>query len=64
MRRNSSSAALGANFSYLTPMAYQTNLLVMAAGGYRFLDFVRGGAPLLLLMLVAYSWLLPRFFPL
>lgn len=54
----------GANFSYLTPMAYQTNLLVMAAGGYRFLDFVRGGAPLLVLMLVAYSWLLPRFFPL
>jgi di/tricarboxylate transporter len=53
----------GANFCYLTPMAYQTNLLVMAAGAYRFLDFVRGGAPLLVIMLVAYSILLPRFFP-
>ena len=54
----------GANFCYLTPMAYQTNLLVMAAGGYRFSDFVRGGAPLLVIMLATYSYLLPRFFPL
>lgn len=54
----------GANFSYVTPMAYQTNLLVMSAAGYRFVDFVRGGLPLLALMLVAYSLLLPRFFPL
>ncbi len=54
----------GANFCYVTPMAYQTNLLVMSAAGYRFSDFVRGGAPLLLIMLVSYSLLLPRFFPL
>lgn len=54
----------GANFCYVTPMAYQTNLLVMAAGGYRFSDFVRSGAPLLLIMLVSYSLLLPRFYPL
>ena len=54
----------GANFCYVTPMAYQTNLLVMSAGGYRFSDFVRGGLPLLALMLVSYALLLPRFFPL
>jgi len=54
----------GANFCYVTPMAYQTNLLVMSAGGYRFSDFVRGGLPLLAIMLAAYSLLLPRFFPL
>ncbi len=54
----------GANFCYVTPMAYQTNLLVMSAGGYRFADFVRGGLPLLLIMLAAYAFLLPRFFPL
>ena len=54
----------GANFCYVTPMAYQTNLLVMSAGGYRFSDFMRGGLPLLVLMLVSYSLLLPRFFPL
>jgi di/tricarboxylate transporter len=54
----------GANFAYVTPMAYQTNLLVMSAAGYRFSDFLRGGLPLLALMLVSYSLLLPRFFPL
>jgi di/tricarboxylate transporter len=54
----------GANFCYATPMAYQTNLLVMSAGGYRFSDFVKAGAPLTVLMLVSYSLLLPRFFPL
>ncbi|HTQ77156.1 MAG TPA: SLC13 family permease [Burkholderiales bacterium] len=54
----------GANFCYVTPMAYQTNLLVMAAAGYRFADFVRAGLPLLLLMLASYALLLPRYFPL
>ena len=53
----------GANFCYVTPMAYQTNLLVMSAAGYRFGDFVRGGLPLLALMLASYAFLLPRFFP-
>jgi di/tricarboxylate transporter len=48
----------GANLSYATPMAYQTNLLVMNAAGYRFRDFVRVGAPLVALMLAALSFLL------
>ena len=34
----------GVNLSFATPMAYQTNLLVMHAGGYHFIDFVRVGA--------------------
>ena len=50
----------GANLSYATPMAYQTNLLVMNAAGYRFADFVRVGTPLVVLMLVALSLLLAR----
>jgi di/tricarboxylate transporter len=50
----------GANLSYATPMAYQTNLLVMNAAGYRFGDFVRVGAPLVALMLVVLSFLLAR----
>ena len=53
----------GVNLSFATPMAYQTNLLVMHAGGYRFMDFVRVGAPLAVLMLVAYAVVIPRFFP-
>lgn len=48
----------GCNLSYATPMGYQTNLLVMSAGGYRFADFVRAGLPLLLLMWLTLSWLL------
>lgn len=40
----------GCNLSYATPIGYQTNLLVMGAARYRFVDFVRVGGPLLLLM--------------
>ncbi len=40
----------GANLSFATPMAYQTNLLVMNAGGYKFNDFVRVGLPLLFML--------------
>jgi di/tricarboxylate transporter len=50
----------GANLSFATPMAYQTNLLVMNAAGYKFSDFVRVGLPLVVLMLVTLSILLAR----
>lgn len=50
----------GANLSFATPMAYQTNLLIMKAAGYRFADFVRVGVPLVVLMLVVLSLLLVR----
>jgi di/tricarboxylate transporter len=50
----------GANLSYATPMAYQTNMLVMNAAGYRFKDFVRVGGPLVALMLITLSFLLAR----
>jgi di/tricarboxylate transporter len=45
----------GCNLCYVTPMGYQTNLLVMNAAGYRFSDFVRVGAPLFALMGTALS---------
>jgi di/tricarboxylate transporter len=48
----------GANLSFVTPMAYKTNILVMNAGGYRFGDFVRVGTPLTLLMWAALSAIL------
>ena len=35
-----------ANLSFVTPMAYQTNIMIMNAGGYKFGDFVRVGLPL------------------
>jgi di/tricarboxylate transporter len=48
----------GCNLSFATPMGYQTNLLVMAAAGYRFNDFVRAGLPLVLLMWITLTYLL------
>jgi di/tricarboxylate transporter len=49
----------GANMSFATPMAYQTNLLVMNAGNYSFGDFVRVGLPLIIIMWLALSFILP-----
>ncbi|MDX1380632.1 MAG: hypothetical protein R3233_05900, partial [Xanthomonadales bacterium] len=48
----------GANLSFVTPMAYKTNILVMNAGGYKFGDFVRVGTPLTILMWASLSAIL------
>jgi len=45
----------GANLSFATPMAYQTNLLIYSAGGYRFSDFLRVGLPLTGVMWIVLS---------
>jgi di/tricarboxylate transporter len=52
----------GANFSYATPMAYKTNLLIMNAGGYLFADFLRIGIPLALLMWLTLSLFIPYYY--
>ena len=52
----------GTNMSYATPMAYKTNLLVMNAGRYTFTDFLKVGVPLLLLMWLVLSFLLPTLY--
>jgi len=54
----------GANMSYATPMAYKTNLLVMNAGGYTFMDFVRVGVPLTIIVWLGLSLLLPTMYAL
>ena len=43
----------GASQSFLTPMGYQTNLMVFGPGRYRFLDVTRYGAGLTALMTIA-----------
>jgi len=52
----------GANMSYATPMAYKTNLLVMNAGGYRFMDFVKVGVPLTVIVWLVLSFVLPKLY--
>jgi di/tricarboxylate transporter len=53
----------GVNMGYATPVADNCNLLVYSAGGYAFRDFARAGLPLLIIMWLALSWLLPQYFP-
>ena len=48
----------GCNLCYATPVAYQTNMLIMAAGDYKFSDYVRTGVPLVALMITVLSVLL------
>jgi di/tricarboxylate transporter len=54
----------GANMSFATPYGYQTNLLVMSAGGYKFADFLRVGIPLTVIMWLGFSLVLPFLYEL
>jgi len=55
---------VGASASYLTPIGYQTNMIVYGLGGYRWSDFLRTGlVPLLLLVVVALV-VIPLAYPL
>lgn len=51
-----------ASNSYMTPIGYQTNTMVYGPGGYRFLDFVRVGAPLSLTLALVTPLLIIKFY--
>ncbi len=48
-----------ANCAFATPMGFPTNLLVMGPAGYRFMDFVRAGLPMVLFVWATASIVLP-----
>ncbi len=56
--------AVAASASFLTPVAYQTNIMVYGAGGYRFGDYARLGWPLTLLVVAVAVFLIPVFWSL
>ena len=47
---------LAASCAFATPIGYQTNMLVMGPGHYRFRDYMIGGGPLLILMWLVFSF--------
>ena len=51
-----------ANCPFATPIGYQTNLLVMGPGNYRFMDFVRTGTPLLIILWLTFTILAPWYY--
>jgi di/tricarboxylate transporter len=52
----------GANMSFATPFGYQTNLLILSTGGYRFADFLKAGVPLILILWIGFSIVLPIWY--
>ncbi len=56
--------AITASASFITPMAYQTNLMVYGPGGYRFGDYARLGAPLTALVITTILITIPLLWPL
>jgi di/tricarboxylate transporter len=54
----------GASLAFMTPVGYQTYLMVYGPGGYRFADFVKVGAPLNLLCMATSLLALAYFWPL
>lgn len=56
--------AVSSSMAFATPVASPTNALVMTAGGYKFMNFVKAGIPLQIVMFIVMMIVIPIFFPL
>ncbi len=54
---------VAASCGFITPIGYQTNLMVYGPGGYRFMDFVRFGLPLNVICGIITLIVVPRVWP-
>jgi di/tricarboxylate transporter len=55
--------AISASTAFLTPIGTTTNAMVMTAGGYKFMDYMKVGAPLLLMLFIVTLILVPIIWP-
>ena len=56
--------AMAASASFTSPISHPANILVMGPGGYRFVDYLKVGLPLTVVVFVSVMVLLPIFWPL
>ena len=55
--------AFAASASFITPVGYQTNLMVYGPGGYKFSDYIKVGFPLAFIFWLMAIYFLPIFWP-
>jgi len=55
--------AMSASSSFASPLSHPAHLLVMGPGGYRFVDYVKVGVPLTIVVMAVCVWLLPILWP-
>jgi len=57
------SICFAASASFITPIGYQTNLMVYGPGGYKFTDYIKTGLPLAIILWIVATFFIPVFWP-
>lgn len=54
---------IGSSCAYATPIGMPANMMVLSAGGYKFVDYAKSGIPLIIVSTIVSLFLLPILFP-